>query len=69
MPGFSVLHHLPEFAQVHVCGFGDAIQLSDPLLPSFEIKDTNLPFPQSWVRILISPCHIHTFCLVFFFLI
>ena len=30
-PGFPVLHHLPEFAQIHV---SDAIQLSDPLSPS-----------------------------------
>ena len=25
-PGFPVLHHLPEFAQTHVHGVGDAIQ-------------------------------------------
>ena len=23
-PGFSVLHHLPEFVQTHVCWVGDA---------------------------------------------
>ena len=34
MPGFPVLHHLPEFAQVHVHWVGDAIQPSHPLLPS-----------------------------------
>ena len=28
MPGFLVLHHLPEFAQTHVHGPGDATQLS-----------------------------------------
>ena len=32
-PGFPVLHHLSEFAQTHVQGVGDAIQLSHPLLP------------------------------------
>ena len=32
MPGFSVLHHLPEFAQIHVHWVGDAIQTSHPLL-------------------------------------
>ena len=32
MPGFPVLHHLPEFAQVHVHCTGDAIQPSHPLL-------------------------------------
>ena len=30
-PGFSVLHHLPEFAQTHVHWIGDAIQPSRPL--------------------------------------
>ena len=30
-PGFSVLHHLPEFAQTLVHQVGDAIQLSPPL--------------------------------------
>ena len=29
-PGFSVLHHLPEFAQTHVHWAGDAIQPSNP---------------------------------------
>ena len=33
MPGFPVLHHLPEFAQTHVHWVGDAIQLSHPLSP------------------------------------
>ena len=34
IPGLSVPHHLPKFAQVHVHCFGDAIQLSNPLMPS-----------------------------------
>ena len=34
MPGLSVSHHLPEFAQVHVQWICDAIQPSHPLLPS-----------------------------------
>ena len=34
MPGFPVLHYLPEFAQIHVHGVGDAIQPSHPLAPS-----------------------------------
>ena len=33
MPGFAVLHCLPEFAQTHVHWVGDAIQPSHPLLP------------------------------------
>ena len=32
-PGFPVLHHLPEFAQIPVHWVGDAIQPSRPLLP------------------------------------
>ena len=32
MPGFSVLHYLPEFAQTHVPGVGDVMQLSHSLL-------------------------------------
>ena len=33
MPGFPVLHHLPEFAQTHVPWISDAIQSSHPRLP------------------------------------
>ena len=33
-PGFSVLHYLPEFVQIHVHWVGDAIQPSHPLSPS-----------------------------------
>ena len=29
-----VPHHLPEFAQVHVCCIDDAVQPSHPLMPS-----------------------------------
>ena len=32
MPGFSVLHHLPELAQTHIHWAGDAIQPSHPQL-------------------------------------
>ena len=31
MPGFPVLHHLPDFAQTHFHGISDAIQPSYPL--------------------------------------
>ena len=34
MPGFPVLHHLPEFAHTHVHWVCDAIQPSHPLLPA-----------------------------------
>ena len=33
MPGLPILHYLPELAQTHVYGVGDAIQPSHPLLP------------------------------------
>ena len=33
MPGFPVLHHIPEFAQTYDHWVGDAIQPSHPLLP------------------------------------
>ena len=33
MPGFSVFHYLPEFAQTHVHWATDAIQSSHPLSP------------------------------------
>ena len=33
MPGFHVLHHLPEFVQTHVHWVSDAIQPSHPLPP------------------------------------
>ena len=35
MPGFPVLHHLMEVAQIHVHWINDAIQLSHPLLSPF----------------------------------
>ena len=33
-PGLPVLHHLPDFAQIHVNRVSDAIQPSHPLLPT-----------------------------------
>ena len=33
-PSFTLPHHLPKFAQVHVHCIGDAIELSHPLMPS-----------------------------------
>ena len=33
MPGFPVLHYLPEFAQTHIHWVGDAIQSCHPLCP------------------------------------
>ena len=39
MPGFSVLHHLPEFAQTHIHCVSEAIQpLSPPSPPAFTLS-------------------------------
>ena len=35
MPGFPVLHHLPEFAQMHAHWVGDGVEASHPLPPVF----------------------------------
>ena len=46
IPGFSVLHHLPEFTQTHVYQVGDAIQpfhlLSSPSPPAFNFSGSFL---------------------------
>ena len=70
MPGFSVLHYLPEFAQTHVHWVDNAIQPSQPLLPaspptlnptytvSFLESDTRniyLHIPQDWKRSVFIP--------------
>ena len=51
MPGFSVLHHLPEIAQTHVHRIGDTIQtshsLSSPSPPAFNLSQHQGLFP--WV--------------------
>ena len=44
MPGFPVLHYLPEFAQTHVHWVGDAIQPSHPLSHPFSCPQS---FPES----------------------
>ena len=52
-PGFSVLHHLPEFAQTHVHWVNDAIQPSRPLLtpssPALNLSQHQGFFPMSWL--------------------
>ena len=51
MPGFPVLHYLPEFAQTHVHWVGDNIQpshpLSSPSLPAFNLSQNQGLF--QWV--------------------
>ena len=39
IPGSSVLHYLPEFAQIHVHLVTDAIQPSHPLSPPSPSED------------------------------
>ena len=54
MPGFPVLHYLPEFAQTHVHWVSDAIQPSHPLSPNsppaFNLAQHQHLFP--WVSSL-----------------
>ena len=54
MPGFPVLHHLPEFIQTHVHWVGDAIQpshpLSSPSPPAFNLSQHQSLF--QWVSSL-----------------
>ena len=38
-PGFPVLHHLLELAQIHVHRVSDSIQLSHPLLSPSSLRD------------------------------
>ena len=49
MPGFAVLHYLPDFAQTHDNWFNNAIQPSHPLSPPF-LPALNLSgsFPKQW---------------------
>ena len=36
-PGFPILHHLLEFAQIHVLGINDTVQPSRPLSPPSQL--------------------------------
>ena len=47
MPGFLVLHYLPEFAQTHVHGISDAIQ-SSPSFLAFNLSQHQSLF--QWVN-------------------
>ena len=57
--GFPVLHHLPEIAQIHVHGIGNAFQPSHPLLPLLHLPSTfpsirvfsnDLVLPIKWLK-------------------
>ena len=52
MPGFPVLHHLPEFVQTHIHWVGDAVPSSCPVT-SFSSCPQSFPapgsFPMSWL--------------------
>ena len=52
MPGFPVLHYLPEIAQTHIHWVNDAIQPSHPLLPpsppALSLSQNQVLF--QWVR-------------------
>ena len=53
MPGFSVLHYLLQFAQMHVHCVGDAIQPSHCLL-SLSLPALNLSQPQGLFKCVSS---------------
>ena len=60
MPGFPVLHYVPEFAQIHGHWVGDAIQLSHRLppplfllpsiFPSIRVFSNKSAFPIRWPK-------------------
>ena len=54
MPSFPVLHHLPEFAQIHIHWVGDAIQPSHPLMLPFILPSI---FPS--IRVFSSESVLH----------
>ena len=57
MPGSSVLHYLPEFAQIHIHWVGDAIYLTHPLLSPFPITSGKcLPMQKSQETQIQSQC-------------
>ena len=53
MPGFPVLHHLPELAQTHVHWIIDAIQPSRPLSFFLQSFPASGSFLMSWLIFLI----------------
>ena len=60
MPGFRVLHYLPEFAQTHVYWVSDAIQSSHLLLPPC----SSCPHQLGTIRLSLSSHKIlHPLCL------
>ena len=48
MPGFPVLHYLPEFAQTHVHWISDAMQPSHPQFSSIQSLSHVLPLVTPW---------------------
>ena len=54
MPGFPVLHHLPEFTQTHVHRVGDAILPSQPLsssiFPNIRVFPSDLALHIRWPK-------------------
>ena len=52
-PGFPVLQHLPDFAQIHVHWVSDVIQPSHPRPPHFssclQLFPVSESFPMSWL--------------------
>ena len=55
MPGFPVLHCLPELAQTHVHWVDDAIQPSHPLLPPTSATAAAAAKSLQWCRLCATP--------------
>ena len=59
IPGFPVLHHLTELAQIHVHWVGDAIQASHPvsspsILPSIRVFSSESVICIRWPKLMLE---------------
>ena len=74
MPGFPVLHHLPQFAQIHVHWVADAIQPSHPLSssshPALNLsKDQFFFFKHNGIHLMVFMINYYNFYLINFLLL
>ena len=66
MPDLPVLHHLLEFAQIHIHCIGDAIQPSHPLTPSSSARNLSLHTLLAWeMSTIVQRLHLQTWGLIF----
>ena len=61
MPDLPILHHLLEFAQIHIHCIGDAIQPSHPLTPSSSALNLSLHTLLAWeMSTIVQWLHLQT---------